>query len=221
LIHAEGEDENGTNHEADMRITLDVEKENHLLEITRLILTPAEFSCTKKNVQLATSIINTGNEDEEDVTIQVLNTDLGVDIQDIIDEITAEPNEDESRYAKTFSFSVPANTEAGSYPITLKATYNDGRKKTEEVATLTVNECLPAKTTTPPSNGQTEESGEEVQVITGRTASPVVQQPSPDTIVTQEGFLSSDSFVVGVIIAEIVIVIAGVLLVASLFRRRG
>ncbi len=227
LIHAEGDDENGTNHEVDMRIILDVNKESHLLEITRLILTPAEFSCTKKSVQLATSIINTGNEDEEDVTIQVFNSDLGVDLQDVISEITAEPNQDESKYTKTFSFNVPADAELGSYPITLRATYNDGRKKTEETATLTVNDCAATKpeTTKKPEQKTATEEEEPVEVITpvtGKATTPVVEPiVPPGTVVTQESFLSNNALIAGIIIAEVIAVIVGIVLVVSLFRRKG
>lgn len=219
-IHAEGEDQNGTDHDADMKLRLEVNKESHLLTITRLSLSPAEISCNRKNVQVSTTVINTGNEDQEDVSIQVLNSDLGVDLQEIVDELTAEPNEDESKFSGTFNFNVNDDADAGSYPILLRALYNDGREKSEETATLTVNDCSTAKPvqTNDEEPEVTDEEG--VEVITGNAPS-TSGQPSPDTVVTQESFLSSDAFVVGVIIAEIVVVIVGLVLVISLFRKKG
>ncbi len=223
LIHAEGEDENGTDHDADMRLSLDVEKESHLLTITRLSLSPAEVSCNRRNMQLATTVINTGNEDEEDVEFQVLNTDLGIGLKEEIDELTAEPNEDESRYSNTFSFNVPNDAESGSYPIVFRAVYNDGRKKSEETATLTVNDCITAKPETKREE-ETAEEGEEVEVITptrGRTTTTVIEPTIPTgTVVTQESLFKSNAFVVGIIIAEIIAVIIGIALIVSLFRRR-
>lgn len=220
-IHAEGEDENGTTHEADIRLRLDVNKESHQLKITRMALSPAEISCKRNNVQLAATVINIGNDDEQDVLIQVLNSDLGIDLKETVVELTAEPNEEESKFSKTFSFNVPADAEAGSYPITFSAIYDDGRKKAEETATLTVNDCVTTKPeTTKPEEKKVAESSD-VELITGNAPAPIVQQPTPpDTVVTQEGFLSSEAFVVGVVIAEVVIVIAGIVLVVSLFGRR-
>ena len=137
-IHAEGEDENGTDHERDMRLKLDVEKESHLLKITRASLSPAEVSCNRKNVQLSMQVLNIGNEDEEDVSLQVVNSDLDVDLKQSVDELTAEPNEDESRASNVFAFNVPNDADAGSYPVAVRALYDESRKKAEQTATLPV-----------------------------------------------------------------------------------
>ena len=219
-IHAEGEDENGTNHEADMDLELEVEKENHLLKITRATLSPAEVSCNRKNIQASTTVINIGNEDEEDVSVQVLNSDLGVDLKEDIEELTAEPNEDESRFSNTYAFNVPNDAESGSYPVIFRALFDDNRKKAEETATLTVSDCLTAKKEITEA-----EEEEEVKIITpspitGQVTAPIVQPPA-GTVVTQESFLGSNAFVTGIIIAEVVAVIVGIVLVVSLFRRRG
>lgn len=223
-IHAEGEDENGTNHDADMTLRLDVEKENHLLKITRKTLSPAEVSCNRRNIQAGISVINIGNEDEEDVSVQVLNSDLGVDSKESIGELTAEPNEDESKFSNTYSFNVPNDAESGSYPITFRVLYDDDRKKAEESATLTVNDCATAKKVAP---AEEEESEEDVEVITpspttGRTTTTVIEPEVPaGTTITQESFLQSNAFVTGIIAAEVIAVIVGIVLVVALFRRKG
>lgn len=229
-IHAEGEDENGTDHEADMDLELEVEKESHLLKITRATLSPAEVSCNRRNIQASTSVVNIGNEDEEDVSVQVLNSDLGVDLKQDVEELTAEPNEDESKFSNVFTFNVAADAEAGSYPVIFRALYDDSRKKAEEMATLTVSGCTTVKQ---PTAAKTEEKpasdkekGEEVEVITpttGKTTGAVVQPiiVPEETTVTQESFFKSNAFVVGIIIAEVIAIIFGIVLVVALFRRRG
>ena len=223
-IRAEGEDENGTDHEAVMRLKLDVEKESHKLIITRNSLSPAEVSCSRKNVQAGINVINIGNEDEEDVKVHILNSDLGIDATEDVEELTAEPNEDESRFSNTYSFSIPNDAEAGSYPVIFRVLYDDDRKKSEETATLTVSDCATAKKEAQAEEGSSEES-EDVEVIsptTGRTTAPVAEEEVPEgTVVTQESFLGSNAFVTGIIIAEVVAVIAGIVLVVALFRRRG
>ena len=222
-IHAEGEDENGTDHEADMDLDLEVEKESHLLKITRAALSPAEVSCNRKNVQASTSVVNIGNEDEEDVSVQVLNPDLGIELKQAVEELTAEPNEDESKFSDVFTFSVPNDADAGSYPVIFRALYDDSRKKAEQSVTLTVSNCAASKAAAKGTAG-TKEEGENVMVITpatGKTTAAVVQPSAPaGTAVTQESFLKSNAFVTGIIIAEVVAVIVGIVLVISLFRRR-
>lgn len=218
-IHAEGEDENGTDHERDMTLKLEVEKESHLLKITRSSLSPAEVSCNRRNLQVGATVINIGNEDEEDVEVQVLNQDLGIDLSQNVGELTAEPNEDESRFSHVFSFNVPNDAEAGSYPITVRALYDESRKKTEETATLTVSDCGT-------SGGQTQQTSEEDQDVTvitpttGKTTTTSVSAPE-GTTVTSESLFKSNAFVTGIIIAEIVAVIVGIILIVNLFRRRG
>ena len=224
LISAEGEDENNTEHSAEMVLKLDVDKESHLLKITRKSLSPADVSCNRKNIQLGVTAINIGSDDEEDVTFGVLNSELGIDFKDSIEELTAEPNEDESRFSKTYTFSAPNDVEAGSYPITLRATYNDDKKKTEDTVTLNVNDCQTLKKETITEEEEVVEEEEDVTVIspTGKTTAKVVQPETPEgTVVTQESFLKSNAFVVGVIIAEVLIVIVGIVLVITLFRKKG
>ncbi len=217
LIEAEGEDENGTEHRAVMRLKLEVDKESHLLKITKKSLNPAEVACNRKNVQVATTVINIGNEDEENVKFEVASPDLGVDFKEEVGELEAEPNEDSSRFSKTFTFNVPNDVEAGSYPVTLRVLYDDDRKKTEETLTLTVNDCETAKKEVK----ETVKEEEEVEVV---TPPPVVVQPPvtvpPDTTVTEESFFKSNAFVVGVIIAEIIVVVLGIILLVVLFARR-
>jgi len=222
VIRAEGEDENGTDHTIEMTLSLEVEKDRHNLMITRNTLSPAEVTCGRRNVQLNVNVINIGEEDEEDVEFHILSSDLGIDFTEQIYELTAEPNEDESKIAKTYNFKVPGDAEAGSYPIIFRAIFNDGRDKTEESATLTVNECFAEVPSAPPEEDEEEET-QDVLVITpsntGQTV-PQVSQVPYNTVVTQESFLRSNTFVVGIIVAEIVAVLVGVVLVISLFMRK-
>jgi len=226
IIIAQGEDENGTDHEIEMRLTLEVEKERHQLIITRKTLSPAEVTCNRNNIQLSTSLLNIGNEDEEDVTLQVLSRDIDVDIVREIGELEAEPFEDESKFSDIFRFSVPEDTESGSYPVIIRALYDNDRKKTEETLTLTVNDCLTNQDTTPNDEGE-EDNEDAVVVITSNNGNQATTgqvtttgQLPTGTVVSQESGFGSNAFIVGIIIAEVVAVIVGIVLVVSLFSRR-
>ena len=230
-ISAEGEDENGTNHIADMTLRLDVNKDSHLLDINKNSLAPQEVSCNRKGIKISTTIINIGNDDEKDIKLEISNTELGLGLKDSIDELLADPNQEESKFSKTYSFNIPDTIEAGSYPITISTLYNDGRKKTDDnAAVLTVSDC--SKSGTAKEEKKTDElvqdgTNDEVSVITPQpkeeksTESLVQPNIPPDTSISQEGVFKSDTFIIGVIIAEIVAVVIGIVLIIVLFRRRS
>ena len=217
LIETEGQDDNNTIQRAEMKLKLEVVKDNHLLKIIGKKLTPDIVSCNRNNIQLSTTILNIGNDDEDRVSILISNPDLGVNINDQIGGIRARPNQPDSMFSKTYPFKIPVNADAGSYPIDIRVLYDLDRKVTQETATLNVNKCTTAVTTPiKPEEKTTEEGGVQLIIPTEGTQATTL----PGTIVTQEGFLSSNAFVVGLIVAEVAIVLIGVVLVVGLFRRK-
>ena len=218
VVHANGEDENGTTHEAQTRVRLEVNKDGHQLAITKDILSNSEISCNRKDIRLSATIINIGNQDEEDATLEIVNPNLGLDIKDDIGRLLAQPNEDSSIFSKVYTFNVPANAESGDYPITLRATFDNGRKKTEDSVTLIVKDCVAKQETAKPKEAPKSPVGN-VEVITP----PVAPQPQipPETTVTEEGFFKGNAFVIGVIITEIIAVIGGIALIVTLYARRS
>ena len=223
LIEAEGEDKNGTSQNIQMNLKLQVDKKTHDVVLTRHSLAPAELSCSRKNVQVGVSLLNIGTEDENDVNVHIFNTDLGVDIKENIGELQAEPFEDTSKFSKTYSFNVPNNIEAGSYPVTIRALYDDDRKKAEDTETLTISDCQAAKPQqTTGSSGQHKEEQDlsSSAAQEDKTTSVVVQQIPPETTVSTEGLFSGNGFIVAVIVAEIIAVVVGIILIVSLVARR-
>ncbi|MAG91944.1 hypothetical protein CMO83_04675 [Candidatus Woesearchaeota archaeon] len=225
IIRVDGEDENGTDHEREITLTLEVDKESHLLSLTRSSLSPNTVSCSRRNVQLSVGLLNIGNEDEDDVNLHIFNTELAVDIREDLQEITAEPFEDESKFSKIYSFNVPSTIEAGSYPVTVRALYDNNRRKVENTVTLTVNAC---GTTDTKQGGTTDSKGDNSVVVvtpppktTPEVPTIVIQPPlPPGTTVTQEGFFKGNAFVISIIAIEIIAVIAGIILLVTLFARR-
>lgn len=220
LIEAEGQDEDNTIQRAETKLKIEVAKDNHLLKIIQKELAPDPVSCRRNNIQLSTTILNIGKDDEDSVSIRISNSDLGINIDEKLGEIKARPNEPESMLSKIYTFKISDKAEEGSYPINIRVLYDLGRKVTEETATLNVNDCK--KAVTAPAGKPAEGEGEGVELILpslGKAISTVVQPPA-GIVLTQEGFLSSDAFVVGIIMAEIAIVVIGVVLVVGLFRKK-
>ena len=221
VITSEGNDVNGTRNLAEVRLKLDVNKQNHDILILQKSLTPNEVSCKRKNIQLSTTLLNIGNDDEDKVTFQILNSQLGINVEDTFGGLRALPNEPESRFSKIYSFDVPNDAEPGSYPLTLRATYDNDRKVTEDEVTLVVDKCTAPQATTAKPREQTGYVEGGVELITSGQTTPAVQPTPPGAIITQESLLSSPLFVVGVLAAEVIAVIIGIVLVVTLFKRKG
>lgn len=219
LITAEGQDEDGTIEIAQQRLKLEVVNDNHMLKIIKASLTPTELSCNRKNVQLAATILNIGDLDEEGVSVQIYNKELELNINDKIGSLLSRPNEPESKFSKTYAFNVPKGAEAGNYPITLKVLYNDDRASAESTSTLIVNNCASAEI----PEGAKPAAGPSVELIIPpevKPKAPVVQPEIPaGTVITQENFLSNNAFVIAIVFAAAAIV--GIAVAVSLFRRKG
>ena len=223
LIEADGSDRNGTSQDTQMTLRLDVNKQSHQIKITKLDVTPVDVVCNRKNVKLNVGILNIGTEDESTVNLELSNSDLGIDIKDQITDLLAEANSVESKFSKTYTFSVPNSVEAGTYPIDFSILYNDDRKKTDGTVQLTVSDCPTAtaeSTQNTQSTAQTTQTTSTPTTTTQTTGNTVLPPLPPDTTVTQESFFKGNAFVIGIIIAEIIAVIVGIILIVALFVRR-
>jgi len=218
VIDAEGQDDNRTFESDVARLRLEVVKYNHLLKIIKKTLTPNPVSCSRKNIQLSTTLLNIGNFNEDSVSIEISNSDLGIDIKDLAGDIRARPNEPESRFSKAYTLKIPDDTEPGNYPIVIKAIYDDDRKVTQDTAMLSVSDCPAPKVVSKTGTTGTKEEGN-VVVIAPKTGEGAQAQLPPETTSSQESFLSSNVFVASIVIAEAVAVIVGIILIVNLFRK--
>ncbi|MBI1934990.1 hypothetical protein HYS31_00980 [Candidatus Woesearchaeota archaeon] len=209
VINAEGTDRNGTDHSTEMRLRLDVDKESHKLIITRKSLAPSAVACNRKNVQLGVGLLNIGSEDEEKVTLSIVSPDLGIDFSEDVGELESGSVDEDTSFSKTYFLNVPNDLEAGSYPITLIASYNDDRKKAEDTVSLSVNDCATKVE-------ETKDSSEEAPVVLPPVT--IIEPPAATGATTEISFLKSNTFLAIVIIIMLVAVVLGVALVAIAFR---
>ncbi len=224
-----------------MKLTLEVEKENHELRISRASLSPETVRCAR-SVQLSASVLNTGSEDEDSATLTITNPELGVDFRDVFD-VAEGDFDDDMTFSKLYSFTVPKDTDAGVYPITLKATYNDNRDTVSRNVDLTVQDCTVAETaagdsgsseqtTTPPKSTPqtttvvvtqpttTVPSTTTAEIIQPTTTIPTAQQPTATESAPQEKSLfESSSFLVGLLVLEVLVVVIVIAVIAYFVRK--
>src|SRR3989338_2467527 len=179
LIEIEGDDENGTAQAVEYELELEVQKEDNEVKFLRNAITPSEIKCGR-TVQLSTGVINTGADDEDDVVLEVANTELGVSFRETFD-LTNDAFDEDSKFRKTFTFSVPQEVAPGIYTINSKVTYNNGDDTKTETVDLVVAQCEIAKEPVE-EEPKEEEKKEEVVVV----QPPVTQQTIPTGQVTGE-----------------------------------
>lgn len=237
LIEVEGEDENGTEHTAELTFILEVEKERHEIRFTRLSLSPEQVQCSR-NTQFSVNLINTGQEDEEDIELRITNTQLGIDETDTFDLDEGE-FDDDMKYSRSFSFTVDEDVAAGTYPIEARVTYDDGGETETERVSLLVQECEeeeeePAQTPSDGQNGNGAADDDSTQVVIEQPSTPttggaggsgqdtsadIIQPPTTASGGQSGSLLDSPLFIVSIIVLEVLIVIGGVALVIHLLRR--
>src|SRR3989338_11126 len=179
LIEIEGDDENGTAHAVEYELELEVQKEDNEVKFLRNTITPSEIKCGS-TVQLSTGVINTGADDEDDVVLEVANTELGVSFRETFD-LTNDAFDVDSKFTKTYTFSVPQEVAPGIYTINSKVTYNNGDDTKTETVDLVVAQCEIAKEPVE-EEPKEEEKKEEVVVV----QPPVTQPTIPTGQVTGE-----------------------------------
>ena len=220
LIEVEGDTDDNGSQEVTMELELEIEKEDNEVRFLRNSLTPSEIKCGR-TIQLSTAVINTGSSDEDDVVLEVTNTELGISFRETFD-LTDDAFDDDSKFRKTFTFTVEQDVRQGIYPILSKVVFDDGSDTETDTVDLTVLQCELFEV-------DEEEEEEEVVVVippvqpTAPTGAVVAEEVSAPTLpVTEEqSFLQSSGFLTLLIVGEILLVIIAILIVVAVVRKKG
>jgi len=164
IIEVDADDENNNDQDIRWELTLEVNKDNHELLLDDVSISPSLVRCNR-NPTIDIELINIGSKDEDDISIEIRNDELGLDIGE--DNIELEEGDtDDSVYENIYRLKIDDDVKPGIYPISIKA-YYDGKKGDEETVDLTVEDCVDI--TTPVKIEQP------VEVIT--TGKPIVTKP--------------------------------------------
>jgi len=137
-IHVEAEDENGTEHEIDWILYLEVEKEKHDIRITKANLNPSVVKC-EKTTTLNTEIINLGRDEEDEVALEITSSELEFNFRK--EDIELEEGTDDNRYSRTLNIAIPDKLAVGTYPIEINSYYDATHLSDTETVNLEVQEC--------------------------------------------------------------------------------
>ncbi len=222
LIVVEGEDENKTDHEVQYELELEVQKEDNEVKFLKNTITPSEIKCGR-TVQLSTAVINTGADDEDDVTLEVTNTELGVSFKETFD-LSNDPFDEDSKFRKTFTMTKPQDVAPGIYTLQSVVTFNSGSDTETAAADLAVAQC----------EVLAEEEADEEEEDTGIVViQPPVTAPKTDVITAgtvsaptlpstgEKSLFESSGFLVALVVGEVLLVLIAILLVTAVMRKKS
>ncbi|MBN1544784.1 hypothetical protein JW898_04980 [Candidatus Woesearchaeota archaeon] len=239
VLTVDGEDENRTDHHDEVEFDIDVDKEKHELRFLRKEVSPSKVTCTKSTT-LIVGVINTGEEDE-DIEIIVdapaINYNKRIEFE-LVEDIDDDDNEYE--FSSTIDLS---NVGVGTYTIPIKVLYYDGRRTLEDTLTIEVASCgTTAPAVTPKPEPEPEPEPEPTPPATTTTTTQqaqtaptveVVSQPQPSyirpattavatpkTTYTQKSWLSENKWVVVILVADLILIIAGIIIITAVLKKR-
>ena len=202
LLEIEGDDENGTQHFLQRTVLLEVEKESHDLRL-RPGLTRPLLSCVRNTV-LQAEVVNFGQDDEDEVTLEISSSELGISIRETGISLSSDLADASSRYRKDVPITI-ADNRSGTYPIMLKAYYSDDNLDDTATAELQVEPCVTVEQPLRQQNG--------LEVV---RVQPTAQLPARTTI----AFTDTPEYLA--LLAGAVVILAAVVLVlvVVMVRRR-
>ncbi|MBI2548953.1 hypothetical protein HYW21_06395 [Candidatus Woesearchaeota archaeon] len=236
LLEIEGEAENGIIHERNLSFDLEVEKETHEVIFSEALLDDASLMCDQ-STELEMELVNIGQNDEE-IVLTVTNDDLGIAYED---NFTLEEGDDNT-YARSIAIRVPQTIPSGTYPLVLRASYEDDDEVATETVELSVT-CTEQETEEPeeesadePENNDDEETYNEepesgqssedtnpqggVPEVVGTTPTQTVSMPSGDLPLLSVGEFKQNWFSITMLFLTVLLVIVVVVLLIALSRRK-
>ena len=225
-IEVEADDENGAKHFVKWdELKLKVEKENHDVRIWKASVSPSKIDCNRK-INLNVQLKNQGSNDEDEIVLRILNTELGIDVEDTSIPELDEGTGDDTEYSKTYTFTIDDKARSGTYPITIQSFYDTDELSETKTVDLVVESCkAPVEeqppeevvVVTPPREEQPEEEtpeeeGEEPEIITGEAVT-----------TTEVSFLQSNAYfvlLIGAIGVAVIVIIVMFVVILSMARKR-
>jgi len=212
-VEVEASDENNTDYDLVWTFQLNVDKEKHKVIIHKKELSSPEIQIGK-SADLTLGIINIGQEDEDDVTLEVTSKELGLNKKETF-SMSADIDDEDNAMTRAYTIR-PENVEPGIYSISIKASYQDGDKVDTATQSITV---LAAPQPTP----------EEVVVVTapqaqepimGEVLLPTYIPPVSESETPSLGFLNGNmSYIALIGLAYVIVIVVGVVVAVRMFRK--
>ena len=216
-ILVEGDDENGAEHSIRWEVKVQVEKDNHDIQIRDVAISPSSIDCSR-TIGINVDLKNQGENDEDEVVVKIESATLGINQEDTSIPEIEEGTGDDTEYSKTYPFTIGDKVKAGTYQIIVRAYYDTDTLSDSETVSLIVGSCEAEEETppeevvvvTPPKTETGEEEEEGPEIITGAVTETT----------EQVSFLGSNTYLIFLAVAVGVAVIVIIIMIAILFATR-
>jgi len=221
VIEVEGEDDNGNIHRDEWRVKLSVEKKSHYVKIQEARLSPTSIECNRR-INIFVEFMNVGSKDEDEVELEIKNTNIGLNIRKQRIQLDNEIDEEENIYEETFTFTVADNVPAGSYPIKVSSFYSEDILSDIKTLQLDVKDCtrLPPE----PEIEEEEETIEEQTAIEEEQETPetgiTIQQPPTSKPKESKTFRDTHVYIALVVLALITVVGAILIIIGYVILKK-
>lgn len=143
----EGEDGKNIKYKLVKEVTVTVERENDDVRVEKITVSPvttcdAEYTVTV-NVQ------NFGSDDQDEVAVALFSQELDIDENEFPLELNEFDDSDDS-WTKTYTFDLPKNVAAKTYPLEARVYVNTDDLMDNEIVNVAVKDCNGEETTTTP-----------------------------------------------------------------------
>jgi len=217
-----GDDEDGPTYTIDFTVDVKTEKDDHDVVFQKADIKPSSVDCNRR-VTISYTVKNIGGKDEDAVQVSVENEDLDFFKNVFIDELQeGDYDDDDTEYEQSYSFTVPEDMTAGTYPFTFIAEFDDGDEEERTDIDLVVNECKDDESDEEDTE-IVEDSEEDTEVVIipspqqPPTQKPVVATPVETT--TEVSFTASVWFIVLLVVAVIVLLSIALWMLSLVFRK--
>lgn len=139
-LTVEGEDENSTEYNIEQTLILEVKKDKHAIAIEKASLDSDTLDCTR-TTSLNVKLTNYGRDEEDKVTLQIVNSALGLNVKEENLDLTEDLFSDDSSYTKVVAIKVPDTLKAEIYPIEISVFYDDDNLDDTKTVNLEVEDC--------------------------------------------------------------------------------
>lgn len=215
-IEVYGDDEEESfEHYDEYTFRLEIDRERNEITIKSWSFERSVVSCTDSFAELEVRIENTGTDDQEEVTLEVVSDSDELDWHKRIRDIELDEDDDQ-----TETFNIPIRSvEEGSYFIEINTYYDNSKKSDSEVITLDVV-CNGGNVITPPTNDDDDDDDTIVimpptDIPTGDN-SPVYGQP----VTATKSFRTSNTYMIVLIAIVVVLILVVIGLLVRLFANK-
>src|SRR3989344_1354140 len=129
------EDDNCDQQEID----IDLERKNHEVTVDRFTITPSSLACGE-SISVLVDIENAGKKDEDDVTVRLLQSTLGLDLKSEKFDLENFDESDNDATAR-FTFAIPTTVSVGTYPIEAIVNFDGGKQTNSDFEDVIIASC--------------------------------------------------------------------------------